>query len=48
MLLRVGALLGGLTLLVGISPLQYMAGFTGPVLVLVMALGFAFGDRDPA
>ena len=42
----VGAVLGGLTLLVGVSPLQYMAGFTGPVLVFVMALGFAFGDRD--
>jgi hypothetical protein len=22
-----------------------MAGFTGPVLVLVLGLGFAFGDR---
>lgn len=42
----VGAILGGLTLLVGISPLQYMAGFTGPILVFVMSLGFALGDRD--
>lgn len=42
----VGAILGGLTLLVGISPLQYLAGFTGPVLILVISLGFAFGDRD--
>lgn len=42
----VGALLGGLTLLVGISPLQYMAGFTGPLMVLVIGLGFAFGDRN--
>lgn len=41
----VGVVLGGLTLLLGISPLQYMAGFTGPVLVLVLALGFALGDR---
>jgi hypothetical protein len=39
------AVLGGLTLLLGISPLQYLAGFTGPVLVLVLGLGFAFGDR---
>jgi hypothetical protein len=39
------AVLGGLTLLLGISPLQYMAGMTGPILVLVAALGFAFGDR---
>ena len=42
----VGAVLGGITLLVGLSPLQYMAGFTGPVLVLVLGLGFAFGDRQ--
>lgn len=41
----VGAVLGGITLLIGLSPLQYMAGFTGPVLVLVLGLGFAFGDR---
>jgi len=37
--------LGGITLLFGLSPLQYMAGFTGPVLVLVVGLGFGFGDR---
>jgi hypothetical protein len=42
----VGAVLGGITLLIGLSPLQYMAGFTGPVLVLVLGLGFAFGDRQ--
>ncbi|WP_203231131.1 hypothetical protein [Nocardioides caldifontis] len=41
----VAALLGGVTLLAGLSPLQYMAGFSGPVLVLVAAAGFAFGDR---
>ncbi len=41
----VGLVLGGLTLLLGISPLQYMAGFVGPVWLLVTALGFAFGDR---
>lgn len=41
----VSAVLGGVTLLFGISPLQYMAGFTGPVLVLLLGLGFAFGDR---
>lgn len=35
----VSAVLGGVTLLFGISPLQYMAGFTGPVWVLVAALG---------
>ncbi|MFC6343814.1 hypothetical protein ACFP8W_17645, partial [Nocardioides hankookensis] len=41
----VGVVLGGVTLLVGLSPLQYMAGFSGPVLVLVLGLGFALGDR---
>lgn len=41
----VGGVLGGVTLLIGLSPLQYMAGFTGPVLVLALGLGFAFGDR---
>lgn len=39
------AVLGGITLLFGLSPLQYMAGFTGPVLVLALGLGFALGDR---
>lgn len=42
---RVGLVLGGLTLLLGISPLQYMAGMTGPLWLLVTAAGFAFGDR---
>ncbi len=41
----VGATLGGLTLLVGISPLQYMAGFVGPIWLLVTAIGFAVGDK---
>jgi len=37
--------LGGLTLVAGLSPLQYVAGFVGPVYVLVLGMGFAFGDR---
>jgi hypothetical protein len=41
----VSVVLGGLTALFGVSPLQYMAGFTGPVWVLIAAAGFAFGDR---
>lgn len=41
----VGLVLGGLTVLLGISPFQYMAGMTGPLLVLVAAAGFRFGDR---
>ena len=42
---RVGLVLGGLTLLAGISPLQYVAGMVGPVWLLVTALGFALGDK---
>jgi hypothetical protein len=41
----IAAVLGGITLLFGLSPLQYLAGFTGPVLVLLLGIGFAFGDR---
>lgn len=37
--------LGGLTTLFGISPLQYMAGFVGPVWVLVAGIGFALSAR---
>ena len=42
---RVGLVLGGLTLLLGVSPLQYMAGMTGPLWLLVTAIGFVLGDR---
>lgn len=41
----VGAVLGGVTLAFGVSPLQYMAGMFGPVLVAVVGAGFLFGDR---
>jgi hypothetical protein len=41
----VGLVLGGLTLVLGISPLQYMAGMTGPLWLLVTAIGFVAGDR---
>jgi hypothetical protein len=40
-----GLLLGGLTVLLGVSPLQYMAGMTGPLLILVVAIGFVVGDK---
>ncbi|GAA1969025.1 hypothetical protein GCM10009798_32010 [Nocardioides panacihumi] len=43
---RVGLVLGGLTLLLGISPLEYMAGLTGALMVLVTAVGFTFGDKQ--
>jgi hypothetical protein len=42
---RTGLVLGGLTLLIGISPLQYMAGAVGPLWLLVTAVGFTAGDR---
>jgi hypothetical protein len=41
----VGLVLGGLTVLLGVSPVQYMAAATGALLVLVSAAGFCFGDR---
>jgi hypothetical protein len=41
----VGLVLGGLTVLLGISPLEYMAGMTGPLWLLVSAIGFTAGDR---
>ena len=42
---RVGLVLGGLTVLLGISPLEYMSGVTGVLWLLVTALGFTLGDR---
>lgn len=42
---RVGLVLGGLTLLLGVSPMQYMAGMVGPLWLLVTAIGFTVGDR---
>ena len=44
----VGAVLGGLTLAFGVSPLQYMAGMFGPLFVTIAAAGFLFGDRNEA
>lgn len=41
----VGLVGGGLTLLLGISPLQYMAGMTGPIGLVVIAIGFLAGDK---
>lgn len=38
-LVWVSLVLGGLTVLFGISPLQYMAGMTGPLWLLVASLG---------
>ena len=42
---RVGLVLGGLTVLLGISPQEYMSGVTGVLWLLVTAVGFTVGDR---
>lgn len=44
----VSLVLGALTALLGLSPLQYMAGFVGPLWLLVVSVGFTFGDRRSA
>lgn len=41
----VGVIGGGITLLFGMSPLQYMAGMFAPLGLLVISLGFLFGDK---
>ena len=41
----VGLVLGGLTVLLGISPMEYLAGVTGVLWLLVSSLGFVLGDR---
>ena len=42
---RVGLAFGALTVVVGTLPVQYMAGLTGAVWLLVTAVGFTFGDK---
>ena len=42
---RTSLVLGGITLVAGVSPLQYVAGLTGPLWLLVVAIGFVAGDR---
>lgn len=42
---RVGLVLGGLTVLLGVSPLEYMSGVTGVLWLLTTAVGFTVGDR---
>jgi hypothetical protein len=41
----VGLVLGGLTLALGISPFEYMAGMTGVLWLLATAVGFTIGDK---
>jgi len=42
---RVGLVMGGLALLLGISPLQYMAGPIAALWLVVTSVGFLVGDR---
>jgi hypothetical protein len=42
---RVGLVLGGLTVVAGVSPLEYVAGMVGPLWLLTTATGFLLGDR---
>jgi hypothetical protein len=42
---RVGLVLGGLSIVVAVAPLQYMAAATGGLWILVTAIGFTVGDR---
>jgi len=44
----VALVLGALTVLFGVSPLQYMAAMTAPPMLLAVFLGFALGDRETA
>lgn len=42
---RVGLVLGGLAALLGVSPLEYLSGVFGALLLLVTAIGFLVGDK---
>ena len=42
----VGLVLGGLTVLLGVSPLEYMSGVTGVLWLLVTSIGLTVGDRE--
>ena len=41
----VGLVLGGLTVALGVSPFEYMAGLTRVLWLLISSIGFAVGDR---
>ena len=43
---RVGLVLGGLTVLAGVGPAEYMAILPGVLWLLATSLGFAFGDKQ--
>lgn len=42
---RTGLVLGGLTVLFGISPLEYMSGVPAVLMLVAVGLGFGLGDR---
>jgi hypothetical protein len=42
---RVGLIMGGLAMLLGISPLEYMAGPIAALWLVVTSVGFLVGDR---
>ena len=42
---RTGLVLGGLTILAGVSPFEYMAAVPGTLWTLVAAIGFCVGDK---
>lgn len=42
---RTGLVLGGLTIVLGVSPLEYMAAVPGTLWTLVTAVGFFAGDK---
>jgi hypothetical protein len=42
---RVGLIMGGLAVLLGVSPLEYMAGPIAALWLVVTSLGFLIGDR---
>ena len=44
----VGLVFGGLVILAGSSPQQYLAGMLAPLWLLVTSIGFVAGDRDSA
>ncbi len=40
-----GLVLGGVSILLSVAPLQYMSGMAAPIMVLALSLGFLFGDK---
>jgi hypothetical protein len=45
---RTGLVLGGLTVIAGVSPFEYMAGPVAFLMLLPISLGLALGDKQHA